>query len=558
MLLKERLRRARFSGVAQKRVGVMPARERSARAKLFDALERALDVRFEGREAGDHDGLDAALLLPAAAAVAARLPPWLPRLVAAGEERAPLSWSSHESNPPAAGRRVVLGRRAPLDARLRGQRLGDAGAQGVPALPTEPGQTVLAERHDGAVWLSRTDGPGRADVVVVAPAELADEECMRERVRDGRFLAVVALVDFVRDVCPRGLWQAPPPLRACFLFDDPNLHWRSYGHLRYPELVAHADRHGYHVALATVPLDGWFVHPATAELFRKRADRLSLLAHGNDHTRLELARPTAPGERRALLAQAVRRIAAFERRSGIPVARVMAAPHGVCSEEIARELVPTGFEALCISRPFPWLARRGRPWLSKPPGASPLTGWGPASIVSGGLPVILRRSFEDPDEDLALRAFLDQPLIVYGHHGDVRDGLGRLEELAARIGRLGDVRWMSPREMLATNVETRREGDVLRVRMFSRRATLDVPPGVARLSVEFQPLDGQPRADEIESVSDLDGAQGRTVELRLLRANAHDLGRIAAPPVRRWAIARRLLSEGRDRLSPAYRRVSPR
>lgn len=557
MLLKERLRRVRFSGVAQKRVGVMPARERSARKKLFDALEQALDVRFDGRELGDHDGLDAVILLPAAADHAAKLPSWLPCLVAVGEERAPLRSSPLEPDAPASGARVVLARRPPLDARLRGERLRDAGLRRMAALDTQRGDTVLGEGDGAAVWLSRTDGTGRVDVVAIAPAELAGEECLRERVRNGRFLAVVALVDFLRHVCPRNLWQAPP-LRACFLFDDPNVHWRSYGHLRYPDLVAHADRHDYHVAMATVPLDGWLVHPATAKLFRERSDRLSLLVHGNNHTRLELARPTGPHERRALLAQAMRRTAAFEQRSGIPVARVMAPPHGVCSEETAGELLPAGFEALCISRPFPWLARRGRPWLSKPRGTSPLTGWGPASIVRGGLPVILRRGFDDPHEDLALRAFLDQPLIVYGHHGDVRDGLGRLEELAARIHRLGDVRWMSPRQMLATNVETRHEGDVLRVRMFSRRATLDVPPGVARLAVELESLDGHPRADEIESVSDLDGAEGRTVEVRLLPAEALDLDRIAAPPTRRWAIARRLLSEGRDRLSPAYRRVLPR
>jgi hypothetical protein len=557
MLLKERLRRVRFFDVAQERVGVMPSRERGARKKLFDALEQVLDVRFEGRDFGDHDGLDAVLLLPAAAKHAPRLPSWLPRLVAIGEERAPLRASPLEPDPPASGARVTLARRPPIDARLRGQRLRDAGLRSTAALDTQNGDTVLAEGDGEAVWLSRGEGPRRADVVAVAPAELADEECLRERVRDGRFLAVVALVDFLRDVCPRGLWQAPP-LRACFLFDDPNLHWRSYGHLRYSELVAHADRHDYHVAMATVPLDVWLVHPATAKLFRERSDRLSLLVHGNNHTRLELARPTGPSERRALLAQAMRRIAAFEQRAGIPVARVMAPPHGVCSEEMASELLPAGFEALCISRPFPWLARRGRPWLAKPRGASPLTGWGPASIVRGGLPVILRRGFDDPDEDLALRAFLGQPLIVYGHHGDVRDGLGRLEELAARIRQLGDVRWMSPRQMLATNVETRREGDVLRVRMFSRRATLDVPPGVARVAVELVSLDGHPRADEVESVGDLDGAEGRTVELRLLPAEALDLDRIAAPPMRRWAIARRLLSESRDRLSPAYRRVSQR
>jgi hypothetical protein len=308
--------------------------------------------------------------------------------------------------------------------------------------------------------------------------------------------------------------------------------------------------------MATVPLDGWFVHPRAASLFRARADRLSLLVHGNNHTRAELAQPADAGRRRALMAQAMRRVRSFERRSGIPVSRVMAPPHGLCSAEMAGELVPSGFEALCVSRPFPWLARRGRPWLAKPPGASPLTGWSPASIVAGGLPVLLRRGFDDPEEDLALRAFLNQPLIVYGHHGDVREGLERLEHLAARIGRLGDVSWMSLRDIAASNVETLMEDRTCRVRMFSRRARLQLPPGTARVAVEFQAHDGRPAPETIEWMPDLDGASGaravelRAVELRVVRTPAVDLDRVPSPRPAHWAIARRVLSEGRDRLAP--------
>src|SRR5437588_776228 len=87
------------------------------------------------------------------------------------------------------------------------------------------------------------------------------------------FVALLALVHFLREVSAEHRWT-PPPLRASFIVDDPNLHWPSYGFLRYRELVAHADAHGYHVALATVPLDGWFAHPAAARLLRERADRL--------------------------------------------------------------------------------------------------------------------------------------------------------------------------------------------------------------------------------------------------------------------------------------------
>ena len=48
-------------------------------------------------------------------------------------------------------------------------------------------------------------------------------------------------------------------------------------------------------------------------------------------------------------------------------------------------MISLGFEALCISRPYPWLARRPLPWLTRPPESSPLTGLEPASIVDNGV-----------------------------------------------------------------------------------------------------------------------------------------------------------------------------
>jgi hypothetical protein len=169
----------------------------------------------------------------------------------------------------------------------------------------------------------------------------------------------------------------------------------------------------------------------------------------------------------------------------------------------------------------------------------------PASVIAGGLPVLLRRGFDDPVADLALRAFLNQPLIVYGHHGDVRDGLGRLAELAALINRLGHVRWESISEIAASNFETAREGDALRVRLFTRRARVQLPPGVTRVVAELPALDRPPAApDRIEQAR-----SGTTVELLVRRRAALDGEALPTPPVPAWAIARRVLSESRDRIT---------
>jgi hypothetical protein len=254
-------------------------------------------------------------------------------------------------------------------------------------------------------------------------------------------------------------------------------------------------------------------------------------------------------------------VARFERRSGVRVGRVMAAPHGVCARELAHELVPLGFEALCISRPYPWLARRPLPWLKHPPESSPLVGLEPASVVDNGLPVLLRRALGDWTDELALRAFLDQPLILYGHHGDVAGGLDQFAALAGRINGLGDVEWASPGDIAAGNIRTRADGEVLHVRMFARRARVHVPAGARWLTVEAPALEPQHERDDVscdgrvaapgEAIA-LPG-DSRVIELRLVRTGALGPGTVPAPGLRYWPITRRLMSETRDRLTPLYR-----
>ena len=51
--------------------------------------------------------------------------------------------------------------------------------------------------------------------------------------------------------------------------------------------------------------------------------------------------------------------------------------------------------------------------------------------------------------ELVLRAFLDQPLILYGHHEDVAPGLDVLGEAAEDVNRLGETRWCSLGEIAA-------------------------------------------------------------------------------------------------------------
>jgi len=429
-----------------------------------------------------------------------------------------------------------------IDRSLRSASLSHRAATLVALADLADGE-VLAHVGRTPVWVRQGD----VERVAVGIADLDESELLRNRVSCGGFLPLVPIVDFLRRSAPDSF--APPEQRAAFVFDDPNLHALSYGYLDYNRLAADARRVGYHVAFATIPLDTWHASRAAVRLFRSHRDVLSLLVHGNDHLRHELGRSRDSGQSRALLAQARRRIERFERRYGVPVARVMAPPHGACSEAVA-DAMPLFFDALCITRPYPW--------LDAPPPGRVLAGWGPTEIVASGIPVIPRLRLDTPHDEIVLRAFLRHPIIVYGHHGDVRGGLDVLAEVAEAVRKVGDVRWMSLDGIVRTSYDSRVHGSRLSLRLHTRRATVPIPHGVTELAVDSRSLShldlivvgGKPQGPGPVPVPG-----GATVDVSLERRDPSDLADGASRRPHAWPYVRRGLVEARDRALPLVART---
>jgi hypothetical protein len=359
-------------------------------------------------------------------------------------------------------------------------------------------------------------------------------------------LAVIALVHFLRALTEADSFRLPG-LRATFLFDDPNLRWRTYGFIDFRKLARHADDHGYHAAMAMIPLDSWGQHRATVDLFQTRRDRLSLVLHGNNHVAHELMQTRDDADSLAIAAQAMRRAARIESRHGLAIDRVMVPPHGMCSARMARTLGVLGFDALCAIHPHPW--------TEHPSGDRPLAGWDPAEFV-GDCPVIPRIPLTTAPSEIALRAFLNQPLVLYGHHGDVAEGLDVLAEIAAQVNRLGEVRWCSVGEIALSNYATKLQGRRLLVRSYSRRLRVEVPRGTRALAVE------QPRGATSHlvgwSLRDSEGLSFGTAsshlpgpaDIRLRGASEIDSGEVPPPGWRPWPVLRRMATEARDRTLP--------
>jgi hypothetical protein len=302
--------------------------------------------------------------------------------------------------------------------------------------------------------------------------------------------------------------------------------------------------------MATIPLDAGRPNRAAAALFRERPDRLSLVFHGNDHIKGELMAPKDVAGATAVAAQALRRVERFERRSALRVDRVMTPPHGMCSEHMTRALGALGFDALAAIHP--------RPWTDRFPSDPPLAGWHPADWV-GGCAVIPRIPLSSSVADIALRAFLDHPIVLYAHHEDVAGGLEPLATAAAAVNRLGDVHWMSMGDIATSNGERRLVGESAVVRPYARRLRLAAEPDARTLCVQApaDALDG----GSLQGWSVGDGPlqpfgadvpwQGNGhVEIRLRGAQDVDAGDVAAPAWRPWPKLRRAATEARDRLLP--------
>lgn len=523
-------------------IGVVPPAALRQRPRLFSALEALFEARFEEREAGQEAGLDAALVFGG--------PP------AAEEARVPvLRYALSDERPPAAPESVVtFGRADSVDVRLRGRELSEGGLGTIRA--RLDGGEPLAWDRAGPVWAS--DRPD-AETALVAPRELGHDEPLRDRLSAGRFLELAPLVHLLRRATGYDGWRRPPS-RAAFVFDDPNLHWRSYGYIRFAELARNAREHGYHAAMAIIPLDCWYAHPSAARHFRP-GEPLSLTMHGNDHVFHELGLRVEVPDAVPLFEQAVRRVSGLERRAPLHVDRVMVPPHEVCSDEMMESMLQPGIEAVCRA-PVWW-----REWS---PERIRTARWTMSEMSPSGAPVLGRHKVADPRsrDEVLLNVFLDQPAILYGHHVDVADGYGLLEEAAARLNAVEGLTWASLGSIARSNSSTRTDGDVLRVRLFSRAGAVDVEPGTRAIRVEL-PFYERYESDLLVSggrafeIASEDGAVCATipvddgvtcVEMRLVRREegpASEERRRLAPR----AVARRASRELRDRAHPLLRRL---
>jgi len=528
------------------RVAVVPVSALGSHRELWRALGEAYPVSFVARRDDDLGDIDAAVCFPGHS-VSGRLRVPCLMLQEANETRVSAPFT------------VEMSRSDELDRTLRTQRLVEGVAAAPAAVRMERDADVLAAVEGNPIWVRSATAGGR-EFAAAVPAELAEREYLRDHLTAGRFWSLLPLVHFLKRLCG-GTCDPPRPIDACFIIDDPNPRLGSYGHVSFAELARDARELGYHVAVATIPLDLVLPGRRGAGVFRDHPGQLSLVMHGNDHVRRELERPASPAEAEKIVRSATTRVARFERAAGLRVERVMCPPHGACGAPMLGALFRSGFLGLAASRPFPWDAFSGHArWR--------LGGWLPAQLASGGLPVVSRYLLTRNLDDLVFRAFLDQPLILYCHHSDLRDTLHAVHAAVVRAAEIGDVRWGSLASITRRNAVCRVRDGVATVAVYSR--DLRIPrPRASSIRIEVPPIFGgtdplpivlNGRRYDVPTatsggysfMADSDDAADE------LRVRICGGGGACAASFRdwrpsAWPLTRRVLTESRDRALPIVR-----
>ena len=532
-------------------IGVFTPAPTPGLKRLLTSLSYNFAIRFEYRQQQDYSGLDALLLLgtdrsDAESAIQTGLSCYV--------ELVP----RHSSGPGICGDTVEFARNNQTPQPFAGRLLQLLEASEAADVRPSGRESVVASVAGCPVWSQWTHATVRASFVSLRLPELRDGEFLFHHLNQHKFLNLLPLIDFIKFVSDDPSWISPPH-RACLMFDDPNLHWKSYGFIDFAKLARHAAEHHYHAAIATIPLDGWLVCPSVARLFRDRREQLSLLIHGNNHIKRELARPYSKEDVLFLLSQALGRIEKLERRAGLRVSRVMAAPHGACAEAVMIEMRNVGFEAACISHGSLRAHNSDKQWLDH-------LGLGMANVVRG-FPIMPRfRMSAHCQNDIYLAAYLNQAIIPVGHHEEAASNMELLAQVANTINSLGEVRWTTAGNLSQANYRMRLRDKCLEVRMDSQKVNLTVPGAVAEIYVHGPCLkgleSGHTRALTLRHESGLSRdllndeptalplRSGERIQLSCIARCSPTVSMRARQPIQLRPFVRRQIAELRDRLKP--------
>ena len=256
------------------------------------------------------------------------------------------------------------------------------------------------------------------------------------------FASVAAPIMFLRSAAGEKAWHSPGNY-ANFTIDDLWLR-EPYGHVNYEDLLAHSQQHNFHSTIAFIPWNYDRNHADMVSLFREHPDRLSICVHGNDHIHQEFGpledHPLATQTRN--IQQSVARMDRFTQLTSIPYDRVMVFPHSISPEKTFAELKRANYLGTVNSLNVP-------SDVAAP--ADEEFALRAASLAFANFPSLRRYSAETeiPQTQLAIDAFLGNPMLFYAHESYFANGSNAFDRVADNANQLQpDLQWRSLGEVM--------------------------------------------------------------------------------------------------------------
>lgn len=243
------------------------------------------------------------------------------------------------------------------------------------------------------------------------------------------FAPLAPYLMFLRAAGGDAIWHSPGAY-ANLTIDDIWLK-PQYGFVNYQALLTQMDKHQFHTTAAFIPWNFDRSAPEIVSLFKARPDRFSICIHGNNHDGEEFGPYTdrTLQEQATNIAQSVARMERFKSLTSIDYDRVMVFPHSIAPTATLGVLKQFNFLATANSRNVPSDAsvRGGHEFALHA-----------ATLEFQNFTSLRRYSDETkrPPSQVAIEAFLGNPLLFYVHHGYFSSGAAAFNETADEVNRL--------------------------------------------------------------------------------------------------------------------------
>jgi hypothetical protein len=450
-----------------------------------------------------------------------------------------------------------------LDNRLKNKQLNDNNYNHLYPVSIKENDINLAEKNEKAVWIKRNLNNCQIDIISTNLIELEKNSSLMDYFYINGFFPLMVFIHFLREVTS-DIGYKMPSLKACYIIDDPNIRFLSYGYVNFPEIVSIAKKHNFHISLATIPLDLWWVSNSSLNYFKENKNYISLSTHGNNHLKEELLVNKKNEYEIRTVAQALKRINKFEKKYSYKIDRVFIPPHGKASAKLLNSAALLGVFGISASRPYTWsdnYNEKAHEYFNN----SPYIGFAPSDFVEG-LPVIPRKGLKYSNNEILLTLFLDKPIIIYSHASDFKTGYSNLIEKSEFINSFKNVEWCSLEEILFSNFARKIENNIMKILLFSNKIKIIIPDNITQIQVSTFEVYGNIDSLFLEinkniypmkkinlcfesSIIDVNPKQEIEILLKLSN-NDLDIEKIKNPKSKLVSRMRRFLTESRDRILP--------